>query len=288
MEKYYYYAGVEVAVSIPDAVMYDEERHLEAFRVETAGNPHRFEFEAAEAMEPPAGHLVANPLGMRIYNDEEKERRYLSFSSESWEKAYLQVESAGKEHRVRYLKSLFPERMASRTVLDCMAAEHLIARAGGFIFHCAYIEWDGEAILFTAPSGTGKSTQADLWHEHRGAEIINGDRAAVRIVDGKVMAEGIPFAGSSAYCKNKSLPIRAIVYLGQAKETSIRKLRGYEAFSRIWEGVSVNTWDKVDMEMVSAAVQEAARQVSVFYMPCTPDESAVIVLEDALRKLEQK
>ena len=288
MEKYYYYAGVEVAVSIPDAVMYEEERHLEAFRVETAGNPHRFEFEAVESLEAPVGHLVANLPDMRIYRDEEKEIRYLVFSSESWEKAHLRVENIGKQHRVCYAKSYFPKKIVSRTVLNCMGAEHLIARAGGFVFHCSYIERDGEAILFTAPSGTGKSTQADLWHEHRGAEIINGDRAAVRIVEGKVMAEGIPFAGSSAYCKNKSLPIRAIVYLGQAKETSIRKLRGYEAFSRIWEGVSVNTWDKVDMEMVSAAVQEAAREVSVFYMPCTPDESAVIVLEDALRKLEQK
>jgi hypothetical protein len=225
---------------------------------------------------------------MRIYRDEEKEIRYLGFSSESWEKAHLRVENIGKQHRVCYAKSYFPNKIVSRTVLNCMGAEHLIARAGGFVFHCSYIERDGEAILFTAPSGTGKSTQADLWHEYRGAEIINGDRAAVRIVDGKVMAEGIPFAGSSAYCKNRSLPIRAIVYLGQAKETSIRKLRGYEAFSRIWEGVSVNTWDKVDMEMVSAAVQEVAQQVGVFHMPCRPDESAVIALEDALRKLEQK
>ena len=102
------------------------------------------------------------------------------------------------------------------------------------------------------------------------------------------MAEGIPFAGSSPYCKNRRLPIRAIVYLGQAKETSIRILQGYEAFSKIWEGVSVNTWDKEDVELVSGAVQEVARQVSIFHMPCTPDESAVIALEDALRKLEQQ
>ena len=288
MEKYYRFAGVEVTASIPDDAMYEEDRHLEAFRVEQVTDPHRFEFEPAEIMNPPAGRFVADPPSVRIYKADEKEIRYLGAASDSWEKAYLQVESCGKEHRVRYLKSRFPERIASRMLLNCMGAEHLIARAGGFIFHCSYIELNGEAILFTAPSGTGKSTQADLWHEYRGTEIMNGDRAAVRIVDEKVMAEGIPYAGSSPYCKNRSLPIRAIVYLSQAKETSIRKLRGYEAFSRIWEGVSVNTWDKQDMELVSAAVQEVARQVSVFHMPCTPDESAVIALEEALRKLEQQ
>ena len=288
MEKHYYFAGVEVTVSIPDVAMYEEERHLEAFRVEQATDPHRFEFEAADEMLPPAGQFVANPPSVRIYRDGEKEIRYLGSTSEFWEKAYLQVESNGKAHRVRYLKSQFPERIASRMLLNCMGAEHLIARAGGFIFHCSYIERNGEAILFTAPSGTGKSTQADLWQEYRGVEIVNGDRAAIRLVDGKLMAEGIPFAGSSQYCKNRSLPIRAIVYLAQAKENSIRKLRGYEAFSRIWEGVSVNTWDKEDMELVSAAVQKVARQIPVFYMPCTPDEQAVKTLEEALRKLEEQ
>lgn len=288
MEKHYYFAGVEVTASIPDDAMYEEERHLGAFRVEEITDPHRFEFEAVDEMVPPAGHFVANPPSVRIYRDGEKEIRYLGSISESWEKAYLQVESCGKEHRVHYLKSQFPEKIASRMLLNCMGAEHLIARAGGFIFHCSYIEREGEAILFTAPSGTGKSTQADLWREHRGVEIINGDRAAIRLVDGQLMAEGIPFAGSSQHCKNRSLPIRAIVYLAQAKENSIRRLRGYEAFSKIWEGVSVNTWDQKDMEMVSEAVQVVAKQVPVFYMPCTPDEEAVKTLEEALRKLEEQ
>ena len=100
------------------------------------------------------------------------------------------------------------------------------------------------------------------------------------------MAEGIPFAGSSTYCKNRSLPIEAIVHLGQAPVTTIRRMRGYESFCRIWEGVSVNTWDKEDVELVSDVVQKVAEQIPVFHMPCTPDESAVIVLEQELRKLE--
>lgn len=288
MEKYYRFAGVEIAVRIPDEVENDEDARLAPFQVDEVKDPHLFEMRKTSTLTPPVGTLVAEPPGMRIYRDEEREIRYLGATLDACDKAYMCVDSLGKQHRIFCLEEKFPDGLRTRLVLNSLGAEHLIARAGGFIFHCSYIERDGEAILFTAPSGTGKSTQADLWHEYRGTEIINGDRAAVRIVDGKVMAEGIPYAGSSPYCKNRSLPICAIVYLSQAKETSIRKLRGYEAFSRIWEGVSVNTWDKQDMELVSAAVQEVARQVSIFHMPCTPDESAVIALEEALRKLEQK
>ena len=288
MEKYYRFAGVEITVRIPDEVENDEDGRLAPFRVDEVKDPHLFEMRKIPDLIQPAGSLVSEEPGICVYRDGDREIRYLGMHLGPWEKAYMCVDSLGKQHQIFCPEAKFTGDLRTKLVLNCLAAEHLIARAGGFIFHCSYIERNGEAILFTAPSGTGKSTQADLWHEYRGTEIINGDRAAVRIVDGKVMAEGIPFAGSSPYCKNRSLPIRAIVYLSQAKETSIRKIRGYEAFSKIWEGVSVNTWDKEDMELVSAAVQEVARQVGVFHMPCTPDESAVITLEDTLRKLEQK
>ena len=47
----------------------------------------------------------------------------------------------------------------------------------------------------------------------------------------------------------------------------------------------MNTWDKADMEMVSAVVQKTAAEIPIFHMPCTPDVSAVLALEEALRNL---
>jgi hypothetical protein len=173
---------------------------------------------------------------------------------------------------------------SSNLALRILDMPHQVLRYRGVFLHASYILVDGKAILFTAPKQTGKSTQADLWHQYRGAEIINGDRAAIRLAEGKLLAEGIPFAGSSQYCKNRSLPIKAIVYLGQALKTTIRKLQGYEAFSKIWEGVSVNIWDREDLERVSAVVQKVAAEIPIYHMPCTPDESAVLALEEALRK----
>lgn len=140
------------------------------------------------------------------------------------------------------------------------------------------------AILFTAPSGTGKSTQAELWKKYRNAEIINGDRAAVCVKEGKLTAEGIPFSGSSSYCSNRSVPLSAIVYLSQASETTIQILRGAEAFFKLWEGISVNSWVKEDVEHVSNVVQKVAEEIPVYHLSCTPDETAVTVLEEEFRK----
>jgi len=280
----YQFAGMKIAVSMPQALFFEEESRLAPFQTDETESDWTFRFEKVEELLPPEGNLVAQDPSRQIYAGEGYCIRYIAAYGGKWEIASSRVEYRERQVSVQLRAKWFSKSVNAEYILTCLGAEHLVARSNGFIFHCAFIEHNGKAILFTAPSGTGKSTQAELWSRYRGAEVINGDRAAVRLSDGILLAEGIPFAGSSQYCKNRSLPIEAIVYLGQAPETTIRKLRGYEAFSKIWEGVSVDTWDREDMENVSQLVQKAAQTIPVYHLPCTPDESAVIVLEDALRK----
>ena len=161
-----------------------------------------------------------------------------------------------------------------------------MSQAGGVILHAAYIAWEEKAILFTAPSGTGKSTQAELWRTYRNAEIINGDRAVILPREGALWAGGLPFAGSSRYCKDRTLPLAAVVYLKQAPETSIRSLKGLEAVRRIWEGVCVNSWNRQDVDTAMGLVEALLGQVPVLELACTPDETAVNALESHLRKQE--
>lgn len=284
MTQYYHFAGICVAVSMPVELFYEDAYRLTPFQTDERKPDYTFSFEQTEQLSAPEGKIVTDQPGMHCYAAADHSIRYIGVYTNTWSDASVRVEYRGNICRAEVKPSKYGTHVPIKHVLAAMAAEHLIARNDGFVFHCSYIEHNGKAILFTAPSQTGKSTQAELWSNHRGARIINGDRAAVREVGGVLMAEGIPFAGSSKYCVNRSLPIEAIVYLGQAPRTSIRKMTGYEAFSRIWEGISVNTWDKEDMERVSAVVQQVAARIPVYHMPCTPDESAVIALEEALRK----
>ena len=283
MKRYYRFAGLEFQVEMPESCAYEDERTLAHFRADSVVDPHRFYFEQVEILEAPSGDCYMEQPNFSLYGQPSGHCRYIGGKV-----PYIRAEHSGKNHWVQVKRNAYTNQIATKIVLESMEIEHLIARNHGFIFHCSYIDHDGKAILFTAPSGTGKSTQADLWAKYRGTEIINGDRAAIRLAEGQLLAEGIPFAGSSQYCRNRSLPIEAIIYLGQAPVTTIRKLRGYEAFSKIWEGVSVNTWDRKDMELVSGVVQKVAEQIPIYHMPCTPDENAVIVLEETLRKQVSK
>lgn len=283
-KRYYQFADVKISITMPEELFFEEEFRLAPFRTDHQEADWVLSFEKVTELLPPEGNLVDSDPARQIYAGTGCCIRYMSVYDGNWKNASARVECRDKQVSVQLNAKFFPERVNAKYVLLCLGAEHLVARNHGFIFHCSYIDHNGKAILFTAPSETGKSTQAELWSRYRGAEIINGDRAAVRLADGILLAEGIPFAGSSQYCKNRSLPIEAIVYLSQAPETTIRILRGYEAFAKIWEGVSVDTWDKEDLENVSKVVQLAAQTIPVYHLPCTPDESAVIAVEEALRK----
>ena len=282
IRKNYIFAGVEIQIAMAEELMYTDDRYLAPFAVDTVTDPHVFTFEFSDSLPAPEGECTVKKPGFHVYEQGEMSVRYIGSVENGWENAYICARHNGKIHEVNLKKSQFSGRVGTHTVLSALAAEHLIAQNDGVVFHCSYIDVGDKAILFTAPSETGKSTQADLWNKYRDAEIINGDRAAIRLIDGKLHTAGIPFAGSSIHCKNRTLPLAAIVYLAQAPVTTIRRMKGYEAFARVWEGISINTWDKSDMEKASALVKKLVENVPVFYMPCTPDESAIIALEKAL------
>jgi len=103
----------------------------------------------------------------------------------------------------------------------------------GIVIHSAGIECDGSGIIFTAPSGTGKSTQAHLWRLHRNARVLNGDRTALRFDGNTVYIYGTPWSGSSPDVLNARAPLRAIVVVEPASENTLTQLTKREAAWRL-------------------------------------------------------
>ena len=283
MERFYCFAGLELAISTQIEWITHGDTCLETFRVDSVTDPHRYFFTVVDELSPPEGQLVATMGNFFIYWSDDVRIRYIGAGMKEWFDGHTRVMHQGKHHFVELKKSSYPNGMRTKTVLNVLEAEHLLAENNGFIFHSSFVDVDGHGILFTAPSGTGKSTQADLWKQFRGARIINGDRSAVRCIEEEILACGIPFMGSSEYCMNEMLPLSCVVYLAQSSQTTIRRLKGLEAFRRVWEGASVNTWDRKDMSLVMDTVCYLVENVPVWYLECTPDESAIIALEQQMK-----
>lgn len=108
-------------------------------------------------------------------------------------------------------------------------AEQLPAQ-NRLVFHGAVITFQEEGYLFTAPSGTGKTTHIRLWKKYLGqaVDIVNGDKPILSVEKDNVRAHGTPWAGKENWQKNRSAVIKGICFIRQSKENRIRRIHPAE------------------------------------------------------------
>ena len=187
-------------------------------------------------------------------------------------------------YEVRYLKEKENYIEYSRNLLEIINIEQILNNFNAFILHSSFIKWKNKGILFSAPSGTGKSTQADLWEKYENAEIINGDKAGIRKMDGRWMAYGLPFAGTSGIYKNKKAEISHIIVLRQGKENKLTRLSPRDAFIKLYSETVVHTWDKEFQENIINMITDVVQNVQIYQYECLPDKSAVDFLKEQIIK----
>lgn len=163
----------------------------------------------------------------------------------------------------------------SHNLCDIMGLETLLLNHAGLLLHSSFIRWNSQGLLFSAPSGTGKSTQADLWVKYEGAEIINGDRAGLRKLDKGWTAYGLPYAGSSGVYRNESAPVKSIIVLRQAKENRIRPLGPAEAVRYLYPEITVHQWDSDFVKQVMDLLTDLVLNIPIYLLECLPDQGAV-------------
>ena len=182
-----------------------------------------------------------------------------------------------------------PEELQSKqtlfergNILDFLGLEEPLLNKQAFLLHSSFISWKGNGILFTAPSGTGKSTQANLWEKYEKAEIYNGDRTIVRKIDDKFIGFGSPYAGSSGIYRNESAHVKAIVVLSQAKKNQIQRLNGRQAFLPLYKETLMNTWNSTYMTQMIDLLKEVSEKIPVYHLECRPDKEAVMLVKKAV------
>lgn len=187
----------------------------------------------------------------------------------------------GDSHKV-ILLSEYRNMLWNRVIFDLLGFEEIMAEKKKAVIHSSYIVKNGKAVLFTAPSGTGKSTQASLWEKYADATVVNGDKSLIFESDGIGYACGLPFSGSSGICKNVTAPLCAIVYLAQSKENKLIKLSVAEAVVSVIKGCYLPVENSAVSGLVIDSVGEICKSVPVYRLECLPDESSVRILEKEL------
>lgn len=137
-------------------------------------------------------------------------------------------------------------------------------------------------LMFLGPSGIGKTTQAELWHKYRDSLIINGDMVFVQETPEAFLGWGTPWHGSSPYCENTSVPVKALVVLKQAPENSIRELTGFEKVTAVSSSVFYPRWLENGMELCLETLDHLLTALPVYELSCRPDEDAVRLTEEKI------
>ncbi len=154
----------------------------------------------------------------------------------------------------------------------------------GLLLHSSCIEKDGEAYLFSARSGTGKSTHTHLWMQTFGdVRMINDDKPAVRKIGDRFYACGTPFSGKNDESSNVCVPIRAIVFLQRAKENRIERLDPAAAIP-LFLSQTIRPSTEEYMTKALSLLDGILKSVPVFMLYCNISEQAVHTAYDGINK----
>lgn len=208
---------------------------------------------------------------LRVYSDLYTHRDTVSVLERAQTDDCLVQEITVSQHR-------YPWGTTAAQLYEILDLQHYLLRFRRLLIHGAYVLHEGRAIIFTAPSGVGKSTQAELWRQHCGAAVINGDRVVIGFENGRLMAYGFPFSGSSDDCENVDAPVAAIVSLSQAKENRLQRLNGIEALRQLLRGVYLQPENQTDLPKQFDFVAEVVQKIPIYHLACLPDQNAAQLL----------
>lgn len=153
---------------------------------------------------------------------------------------------------------------------------------GLYAIHSASILYRDKAWLFSAPSGTGKSTHARLWQELYHTPPLNGDLNLLGIKDGISVVYGLPWCGTSGIFTTKTFPLGGVIFLQQDKCNRTVALSPDERSLMLCQRLISPTWTK---EMLCSALTFCAQiepDITCLRLCCTPDHEAAEVCRAAI------
>ena len=180
-----------------------------------------------------------------------------------------------------------PPKSAPEPVTDYACSGMCFGRKllafGGMVLHACAVVYQGKAYLFTAPSGTGKSTHADLWcRAFAGSYILNDDKPAIRLVDGEAYAYGTPWAGKHRINQNQRVPLGGICLLHRAPTDKIVRATAADATIALYGQTGHTNLCEQEMEWLLNLVESLVQSVPIYHLYCTPTPHAAEVAHQAL------
>ena len=198
------------------------------------------------------------------------------------DRAYEQQASIAEALEEGIRPRVYTDPHLERAAIQRKFAEHLF-HCNTLLVHGSTVALDGEAYLFTAKCGTGKSTHTRLWREVFGsrAEMVNDDKPFLRLTETGVLACGSPWCGKHGLGSNITVPLKGICILTRGPENRIRRIQPEDAMEMLLHQTYCPLAED-SLPRFRALVAQLARQVPLWEMECTKDPEAARVAQQAM------
>lgn len=169
----------------------------------------------------------------------------------------------------------FPKPFAESLALFRKLCKYCLNNADGIIFHSSVVMVDGNAYIFTAPSGTGKSTHTRLWRELLGkrAVMVNDDKPIIRYEEGEFYVYGTPWNGKHNLGCNCRAKVKAICKLYRSKENQICKASKAEMLLTILNQ-TLRPEQEEDADKLLSLIEKMLCTVDIYTLGCNISKEA--------------
>lgn len=151
------------------------------------------------------------------------------------------------------------------------------------LFHGSVVAVEGEAYLFTAKSGTGKSTHTSLWKEYFGerAIMVNDDKPLIHI-ENECIVYGTPYNGKHGIGNNISVPLKALCILERSETNIIKPVSKEDVYSMLLQQ-SYRPTDLNKLKKLLELIDKLAEKVKLYKLGCNISMQAVEVAYNGMK-----
>lgn len=226
---------------------------------------------------------------MTTYYQRTKNQAMPYISKEQWNEAeadgvidfdldfYNERKQSGQQADYESIEYVWTGALFNRFLLD----------HNGCMLHSSAVVVDGYAYLFSADSGTGKSTHTQLWIKHFGEQafIINDDKPALRCIQGQWYVYGTPWSGKTDLNVNTKVKLGAIVFLERSKDNWIQEMSVKEAIPKFFNQTIRKLNMEEKMDLVLQNMECILTGNPIYKMGCNISDQAVIMAYDKIRRV---
>ncbi|HKM33560.1 MAG TPA: hypothetical protein VJY54_02325 [Lachnospiraceae bacterium] len=164
---------------------------------------------------------------------------------------------------------------------------YYLQQYGRIVVHSASIVYSDVVWLFSAPSGTGKSTHVELWKKNGYTlQDFNGDLAVCYIDDnGNAIAAGLPWCGTSGIYVNRTVPLGGIIFLQRSCSDIAVPLSGLQGTLHLLARCVTPNWTKELADLNVTIAEKIASKTPLAILHCTKEDSAAIVSREYIDKV---